>query len=84
MLLTALRAPVGALAASGQPMAGSSVNHAKQPCLDSPAFDWTVPRSGLNLVFQPRETSHALVSSSVAYIPGTREFRLYNRPPPLS
>ena len=84
MLVTALHGPVGLLVASGQHTAGSLADHAKQPCLDSPDFDWTVPQGGFSLVFQPHRSQHSLGPNLVAYSPGPTEFRLYNRPPPLS
>lgn len=84
MLLTALRAPAGELAATAQHTAGSLASHGKQPCLDSPAFDWTVPQSGFSLLFQPRRVQDGLGLLSIQYAPGPVEFRLYNRPPPIN
>lgn len=84
MVVTALHTPVGVLVASGQHTAGSFVDHGKQPCLDSPGFDWTVPQTRFSLVFQPRRTQHSLGINLIAYSPRQDEFRLYNRPPPLS
>ena len=84
MLVTALHAPVGALVANGQHTAGSLADHARQPCLDSPSFDWTVPQSGFVLVCQPHRSQDSLSLNPIAYSAGPAEFRLYNRPPPLS
>lgn len=84
MLVTALHAPAGVLAATAQHTAGSLASHGKQPCLDSPGFDWTVPQSGFALLYQPHRAQHALGLSPIQYSPGPVEFRLYNRPPPLS
>ncbi len=84
MVVTALHTPVGVLANGGQHTAGSLGNHAKQPCLDSAGFDWTVPQSGFLLLFQPHRSQHSLGTQPIAYSPGPIEFRLYNRPPPLS
>ena len=85
MVLTALHSPVGMMAARGQHTAGSSADHARQPCLDSPGFDWTVPRSGVSLVLRaPVCAQRTLARNPVTYSPGSVEFLLYNRPPPLS
>ena len=84
MVVTALHTPVGVLVASGQHTASSFVDHGKQPCLDSPGFDWTVPQSRFSPVFQPRRAQHSLGINRIAYSPRSDEFRLYNRPPPLS
>ncbi len=84
MLVTALHAPGGVLVANGQHTAGSLADHAKQPCLDSSSFDWTVPQNGFVLVSQPHRTQDSLSLNPIAYSPGPAEFRLYNRPPPLS
>lgn len=84
MVLTALHAPVGVLASPGQHTAGSLASHGKQPCLDSPGFDWTVPQGRFSLVFLPDRTQGVLVANPVAYSPRAAEFRLYNRPPPIS
>jgi hypothetical protein len=85
MVFTALHAPVSVLAASGQHTAGSSADHARQPCLDAPGFDWTVPQSGVRLLLRtPRRVQRAFGLNLVTYSPGPTEFRLYNRPPPLS
>ena len=85
MVFIALHAPVGMLASAGQHTAASSGNHARQPCLDSPSFDWTVADSSVNLVFRaprPARRSHGL--DQVKYSAASAEFSLYNRPPPLS
>jgi hypothetical protein len=85
MVFIALHAPAGILASAGQHTAASSGNHARQPCLDSPSFDWNVPHSGVCLVLRaprPVRRSHGL--NQVKYTPGSSEFSLYNRPPPLS
>ena len=85
MVLTALHAPGGVLAAGGQNTAASLGNHARQPCLDSPGFDWTVPTSGFPLFFQaPHSARRARAVNSIAHSSRPSEFRLYNRPPPLS
>jgi hypothetical protein len=84
MVVTALHTPVGVIAASGQHTAGSFVDHGKQPCLDSPGFDWTVPQTRFSLVSQPRLTQQSLGINLIAYSSRQDEFRLYNRPPPLS
>ena len=84
MLLMAFRAPAEVLAVTAQHTAGSLASHGKQPCLDTPAFDWTVPQSGFSLLFQPHREQYSLGPLPVQYSPGPIEFRLYNRPPPLS
>lgn len=84
MLYTALHTPGGVLVASGQHTAVSHAAHAKQPCLDSPGFDWSVPQAGFALVSQPHQVQRPLGVNLIAYSLGPREFRLYNRPPPLS
>lgn len=84
MVVTALHTPVGVIAASGQHTAGSFVDHGKQPCLDSPGFDWTVPQTRFSLVSQPHLTQQSLGINLIAYSSRQDEFRLYNRPPPLS
>jgi hypothetical protein len=84
MLVSALRAPAGVLAATAQHTAGSLASHGKQPCLESPGFDWTVPQNGFSLLYEPHRAHYALGSIPVQYSPGPVEFRLYNRPPPLS
>jgi hypothetical protein len=85
MLLTALHAPVGVLSAGRQNTATSLGTHARQPCLDSPGFDWTVPQSGFPLFFQsPHRARRSLAFNSIACSSRPSEFRLYNRPPPLS
>lgn len=85
MVFTALHAPMSVLAASRQHTAGSLGDHARQPCLDAPGFDWTVSHSGACLALQsPHRAQCSLGRNSVTYSPGPSEFRLYNRPPPLS
>ena len=84
MVVTALHTPVGVIAASGQHTAGSFVDHGKQPCLDSPGFDWTVPQTRFSLVSQPHLTQQSLGINLIAYSSRQDEFRLYNRPPPVS
>jgi len=84
MVFTALHPPVGVLVAGGQHTANSFVDHAKQPCLDSPGFDWSVPQGGFALLFQPHKVQRPLGVNLIAYNPRPDEFRLYNRPPPLS
>ena len=84
MVVTALHTPVGVIAASGQHTAGSFVDHGKQPCLDSPGFDLTVPQTRFSLVSQPHLTQQSLGINLIAYSSRQDEFRLYNRPPPVS
>lgn len=84
MLLMAFHSPAGALAFNGQHTAGSHVDRSRQPCLDSPGFDSTLPQSGFCLVFLPQPTRQPLRSNRMAYADTPSEFRLYNRPPPLS
>ena len=84
MLFTAVHAPAEVLVATAQHTAGSLAGHGKQPCLDAPGFDWTVPQSGFSLLFEPHRVQNGLGQLSVQYSPAPIEFRLYNRPPPLS
>ena len=85
MVFIALHAPAGMLASAGQHTAASSGNHARQPCLDSPSFDWTVPNSSVNLVLRaPRTTRRSHGLNQVRYSAASTEFSLYNRPPPLN
>lgn len=84
MVVSALHPSGGVIAARGQHTAGSFIDHAKQPCLDSPGFDWSVPQARFGLVFQRHEAQHFLGINLIAYSPRPDEFRLYNRPPPLS
>ena len=85
MVFTVLHSPVGMVAAGRQHTAGSSADHARQPCLDAPGFDWTVPPGGACLALKsPHRAQCSLGRNSVTYSPRPTEFRLYNRPPPLS
>jgi hypothetical protein len=84
MVVIALHAPV-AVASTGQHTAGRLAGHLRQPCLDLPGFDWTVPHNGPSLVFQsPERARLSHILNPIAYCSGPAEFRLYNRPPPLS
>jgi hypothetical protein len=85
MVFVALHAPVGVVAFAGQHTAASSGSHARQPCLDSPSFDWTVPNSGVYVVLRaPRPARRSPGFGPATYSPASPEFQLYNRPPPLS
>jgi hypothetical protein len=85
MVFVALHAPVGVLASAGQHTAASLGNHARQPCLDSPSFDWTVPQSDVSLILRvPRCARRSSGLNQVTYSPSPVEFPLSNRPPPLS
>ena len=85
MVFIALHAPAGVLASAGQHTAASSGNHARQPCLDSPSFDWTVSNSNVNLVLRaPRNAHRSHSLNQVNFSAASTEFSLYNRPPPLS
>lgn len=84
MLLMVFHAPVGAFAFSGQHTAGSHVDHPRQPCLDSASFDSTLPETGFSLAVLPHSTRQTKPCNQVAWAPNPSEFRLYNRPPPVS
>ncbi len=85
MVFIALHAPVAVLAFAGRHTAASSGSHTRQPCLDSPSFDWTVPRSGACLILRaPRQARRSPGLNQVKYSPASTEFPLSNRPPPLS
>ena len=84
MLVTTARAPAEAVASGLQHAIHSQAGHANQPCLDSTSFDWTVSQTTFSLVSLPRCTRPVLRPDATCDSPGPSEFRLYNRPPPLS
>jgi hypothetical protein len=84
MLLVATRAPAGPLAGQYQHTVHYQGQRANQPCFDSATFDWTVPRAAFPPVLVPDVTRQTLHPIPIAFSPGPSEFRLYNRPPPLS
>lgn len=84
MLLLAFHGPVGSFAFHAQHTAGSHVDHSRQACLDSAAFDFTLPATLFSLAFVPHGTRQPLHSRLIAHSTTPTEFRLYNRPPPLA
>lgn len=84
MLLMVFHARVGTFALNVHHTAASHADHSRQPCLDSTSFDSTVPRSGFSLLVVPHYARQSLRLNLIRYSGGPREFRLYNRPPPLS
>ncbi|HLK33811.1 MAG TPA: hypothetical protein VKT29_12020 [Terriglobales bacterium] len=80
---TAARLPATPLPQTGQHTIHYQVTHRNQPCLDSSAFDSTVPRASFSLLLLPAASRPAMPLDLVTYLDGPSEFGLYNRPPPL-
>jgi hypothetical protein len=79
----AVRSPAGPLPASFQHTVHYHAAHGNQPCLDSPAFDWTLPRAAFSVALRVHAT-HQLHLNRTAYVRPRAELYLYNRPPPLT
>ena len=80
-ILVAARTSAGPLPASVQHTLRYQTAHGNQPCLDSPAFDGTLPRAAFSLVLWVH-TTHQPPLDRTAYVRPRVQLYLYNRPPP--